>query len=116
MKKERLLLWTVTAVILAGGLQCFAGSGDGGGSMTVSPSVVAVGTTNNFVFTFKSPTNGTYDVGSRVTLKVPLGFTTPQNSNPSAPGFVQLSSVSSQAVVSIRSITTGPGPWTITLD
>src|SRR5690349_21669157 len=104
MKKERLLLQIVVAVMLANGIHCFAGGGDGGGSMTVSPNIVAVGTTNNFVFTFKSPTNGTYDAGSRVTLKVPLGFTAPQNANPSAPGFVQVSSVSTQAVVSIRSI------------
>jgi Bacterial Ig-like domain (group 3) len=116
MKKERILLSAVTALILASVAQGFASSGDGGGSMTVSPGAVPIGTTNNFVFNFKSPTNGTYDSGSRVTLKVPLGWTVPQNANASAPGFVQVSATSTQAVVSIRSITTGTGPWTITVD
>jgi hypothetical protein len=116
MRKEQMLLKAVTVVIFTAIAHGFVAKADSAlPSMTVSPSVVSIGATNNFTFSFRAPDSGNYDPGSRVTLRIPYGWVAPQTNNPSALGFIQLTPVMSQTVVSIRSIN-GTGPWTITVD
>jgi hypothetical protein len=79
----------------------------GGGTMTVSPAVVAGGSTGNtLTFTFTNTASGTssaYTAGSQVSLQVPAGWPTPQNSDPNADGYVAVAG----CTASIASISAG---------
>lgn len=64
-----------------------AASRIGVGKMTVTPTRVAAGSTNDFTFVFTADSaalNGT------TLFDVPRGWTTPQRTNPTAPGYVEL--------------------------
>jgi Bacterial Ig-like domain (group 3) len=111
-----MLLWAMVAMFCASATQAFAsGADDGEGTMTVLPIMVPTGTTNNYAFSFRAPNSGNFDAGSRVTLRIPAGWTAPQTNDPSIAGFVHVSPVLSLTSVAIRSIS-GGGPWTITID
>jgi hypothetical protein len=88
---------------------------DGDGTMSVLPSVVWAATTNNYAFNFRATSSGNFDSGSRVTVRVPAGWTAPQTNDPSVAGFIHVNPVLSMTSVSIRSVS-GTGPWTITID
>ena len=61
---------------------------NGDGTMTVSPGSAQPGSTgNSFTFSFRSPT-ANFSSGSYATVLVPAGWTAPQTSSPSLPGYV----------------------------
>ena len=80
-----------------------AGSPIGIGRMSVVPTIVAAGSTNEFTFTFladRSPLRGT------TIVDFPSGWTAPQRANPSAPGYIELkpgTCAASTRIVSLRS-------------
>ncbi len=90
-----------------------AHSANGDGTMTVSPAQAVSGSTgNSFTFSFRTE-NGDFRSGSYVTMVVPAGWTAPQTSTPSNPGYVSVALVggTSAGPPSV----TGAGPWTITV-
>ena len=116
MKNRSLPVRAVVLILCAGAVPAFGGNAKSGqGKMSVAPSVVAATSSNNFAFTFRAPNSGDYFPGSQATLQVPAGWVAPQTNNASAAGYIRVTPVLSQTVVSIASIT-GSGPWTITLD
>ncbi len=82
------------------------------GTMTVSPTSVSTGSTNNFLFAFRAGKHG-FAAGSQATLLVPAGWTGPQTNDNAGAGFVQVTPVLSGSTVSLDSIA-GSGPWTLT--
>ena len=84
-----------------------AKSGDG--NMTISPTVVAAGTTNSYVFSYVSQKK-IFASGSQTTIQIPLGWSAPQTSNPSGPGFISVAPVLSTSTASLSAIS-GNGPW-----
>lgn len=65
---------------------------DGAGTMTVSPTTVSFGSSNNdFIFHFTNNSSN-FGNGSILTLSVPLGWTNPQESNSGNAGYVTISS------------------------
>lgn len=81
-----LALVAVAGAVAAGGSSA-AGTQIGIGRISVTPNVVAAGSTNEFTFTFladRSPLHGT------TIIDFPGGWTAPQRANPSAPGYVEL--------------------------
>ena len=87
---------------------------NGDGNMTVSPTVVDAGTTNSYPFSFISPKK-TFASGSQATIRIPLGWSAPQTSDPSGPGFVSVAPVLSSSTASLSGIS-GNGPWTLAID
>ena len=88
----------------------------GNGTMTVSPTSVSPGSTNNsFTFQFRA-LNGVgnaYGAGSFATVVVPAGWTTPTTTS-GQPGFVNATGVGTGTVSGPITVT-GSGPWTITV-
>jgi hypothetical protein len=88
----------------------------GSGTMTVSPTSVSPGSTNNsFTFQFRT-LNGVgnaYGAGSFATVVVPAGFTMPTTTS-GQPGFVSASAVAGGSTVGVITVT-GSGPWIITV-
>ena len=64
---------------------------DGDGTMTVSPSSITVGSTNNdFVFHFSNDGNSFQNTGSILTFTIPSGWTAPQETNSNNAGYVTI--------------------------
>ncbi len=92
----------------------FAELHDGTGTMTVSPSNAVPGSTgNSFTFSFRDGTLGTFPANSVVTFTVPSGWTAPQTTSASSPGYVR-STMAGDTVNSIA--VSGSGPWTVTVN
>lgn len=98
---------------------------DGDGTVTVfsNPASICAGTTgNDFVFQFrtKNGTTGAYASGSQATITIPIGWTTPQTSSVSSPGFISVSPVGSGSTASFPTLPTptitGTGPWTVLIN
>ncbi len=91
----------------------------GEGTMTVTSipaSVVANSTGNVLVFMFTNPCRGRgLHAQSQATVVVPAGWTQPQSTNSGLPGYVSVTSAHCGAPT-IASVTTGAGPWTITIN
>ena len=66
-------------------------------------------------FGFRNGTRGDFNAGSQFALRVPAGWTVPQNAAPANPGYVSIVSTSGTATASILSVT-GSGPWTVTVN
>jgi hypothetical protein len=110
------------ALVLASAWTAFANPHDGTGSMTVSPgTAIASSTGNSFVFSFReSPihTQDNFPASSTVTIAVPSGWTAPQTTNSSLPGFVSTAAAGEAPPLGITLNSTavsGTGPWTITV-
>ena len=88
----------------------------GNGTMTVSPTSVSPGSTDNsFTFQFRA-LNGVgnaYGAGSFATVVVPAGWTTPTTTS-GQPGFVNATGFGTGTVSGPITVT-GSGPWTITV-
>lgn len=85
---------------------------DGQGTITVSPTAVYAGTTSNYLFTFQSTKQ--YSAGSQATLQIPAGWSVPQTSNVSGPGYVTVAPVLGSSTVALAGIS-GSGPWTLSI-
>lgn len=83
------------------------------GSLTVSPTTVPVATTNQFTFSFRA-SKFPFNPGSQFTMQIPAGWSGPQTSNPSGPGYVSLTPVLSASTATLSGIS-GTGPWTISI-
>ncbi len=96
MTKINLIKFGVVAVAAASliaGSVAMAGpsASDGDGTMTVSPtSVVSASTNNDFTFHFTNNSGYDFSGSSQLTLTVPSGWTTPQDSSSSTAGFVTI--------------------------
>ncbi len=92
----------------------FADPYDGTGTMTVSPSRVVPGSSgNSFTFSFLEGTPGTFPDNSVVAIIVPAGWTAPQTTDASSPGYISATGVGD----TVNSITVdGSGPWTVTIN
>jgi Cadherin-like domain len=92
----------------------FADPHDGTGTMTVSPSRVVPGSTgNSFIFSFRDETLGIFPANSVVTITVPSGWTAPQTTSASSPGYISYTLVGD----TVNSITViGSGPWVVTIN
>lgn len=86
---------------------------DGQGNITVTPNSVLAGSTNDYVFSYRTPKNP-FNPGAQLALQVPAGWSAPQTNNPAGAGFITLTPVLS-ATGAITSIT-GTGPWVIGLN
>jgi hypothetical protein len=94
---------------------------NGDGTMVVNMTNVTVGSTgNNFNFNFNFTVTGSnpyFAAGSQARIIVPAGWTAPQNSSPSSAGFVSVAAgITPCSAFSFNNITTGSGPWNITID
>src|SRR5690349_4909844 len=114
MKKEILIAGTLLGyMVLCAGQARAVLAKNGDGNMTVSPTTINAGDTNTFVFSFVSPKK-TFSVGSQATLKIPQGWSAPQTSDPSGPGFISVTPVLSGSTAAVSGIG-GNGPWTVTI-
>jgi hypothetical protein len=115
MKKEILIAGAFFGCMILYTTQALAvaSAKNGDGNMTVSPTVVIAGTTNSYVFSFVSQKK-TFDPGSQATIQIPLGWSAPQTSNPSGPGFISVAPVLSGSAASVSG-TSGDGPWTVSI-
>lgn len=86
---------------------------DGQGNITVTPNSVLAGSTNDYVFSYRTPKNP-FNPGAQLALQVPAGWSAPQTNNPAGAGFITLTPVLN-ATGAIASIT-GTGPWVIGLN
>ena len=79
-----------------------AASGDGSGTMTVSPTSVSAGSANTHAFTYTARGGGGGLTG-QVTVDVATGFSAPQNTSSSNPGFVSITggSCTSKTIASV---------------
>ncbi|SEG48301.1 beta strand repeat-containing protein, partial [Flavobacterium urumqiense] len=71
---------------------------DGDGTITVltAPTSKCSGSTgNSLTFTFTAPNGKDFNAVSELTLLVPIGWTTPQNTTSTNPGFISLSGTAS---------------------
>ncbi|MEV0788880.1 hypothetical protein [Kribbella sp. NPDC050459] len=100
-----------TVGLLNAGPAFAANAASGEGTMNVSPSSVAAGSTGNqLTFTFKAGGNK-FANGSKVALTVPAGWT-PPSTTLGTPGYTTASGLScGPGSLSIS----GAGPWTITV-
>ena len=90
-----------------------ASSGDG--TMTVSPLIVAAGSTgNSFTFTFAAENGKDFNAGSEVTVVVPAGWTAPTTA--AGAGQIILSAGNCASVALHTGGISGTGPWTIPID
>ncbi len=106
----------VASAILAMPAWAAASAKDGEGAVVVSPaSTPASSTGNSFAFGFRNGTRGDFNAGSQLALRVPAGWTVPQNATPANPGYVSIVSTSGTATASILSVA-GSGPWTVTVN
>jgi len=88
---------------------------DGSGSVNVNPTAAtAASTGNSFTFTFSTDQGKDLLTGAQVTVVVPTGWTTPQSSSSSTPGFVSVTNGTCGSA-SLASIS-GTGPWTVTIN
>jgi hypothetical protein len=98
----------LTATGLTSGLvaQMTFTDGSGAGTMTVSPTLATAGSTGNtLTFQFRTITSsGAYGSGSYATVVVPTGWTAPQKSSGSSPGFISVSAVGSGSTASVSLI------------
>jgi hypothetical protein len=88
----------------------------GDGTMTVSPGNTTTGSNlNSFIFNFTWDNN--FKSGSQATILVPLGWTAPQLSNPTNPGYVSVAKGPASAcnAANLDSIT-ATGPWNIVIN
>ncbi len=87
MKFTSIMMIAGLALILMAGAGS-AASGDG--TMTVSPTSVTAGSTdNNFIFTFNNQAH-TFRTGSQATITIPSSWTAPQNRNSGRKGYVSV--------------------------
>ena len=112
--------YTVTATGTSGAIAKAAftdgAARDGDGVMVVSPTSAAAGSTNNnFSFTFTADPGKDFSSGSQVTLLVPGVWSQPRISGSSA-GRVTVASGATCTAVGAPAISSGSGPWTITVD
>jgi hypothetical protein len=115
MRKEILIAGKLFGfMVLCAGQALAVPAKSGDGNMTVSPTVVNAGDTNSFVFSFVSPKK-TFSAGSQATILIPLGWSAPQTSDPSGPGFLSVAPVLSGSTASVSG-TGGNGPWTVTIN
>ncbi len=86
-----------------------ASNNSGSGTMTVSPNSATAGSTgNSFTFTFATETGKDLTVtGSQVSVQIPAGWTTPQNTTRGNPGFVSVANVTCAGAPTIASVTGG---------
>ena len=80
--------------------------------MTVSPTTLNAGSITDYLFTFQSTKQ--YSAGSQATLQIPAGWSAPQTSNVSGPGYVTVAPVLGGSTVALAGIS-GSGPWTLTI-
>ena len=84
-----------------------ASSGDG--TMTVSPLIVAAGSTgNSFTFTFTSQNGKDFNAGSQATILVPSGWTAPTSGN--------VTVTNGTCTAASLGTISGSGPWTIPIN
>ncbi len=109
--------FTLTAVGSSSALQARtaftdANANDGDGSMVLSPATaLAASTGNTLTFTFSS--SKTFNSGAQIVQQIPAGFTAPQTSASSNPGFVSFGgSGGCTATLGIS----GSGPWQIAVN
>lgn len=108
------------AVLIAGFLcpvQAWAANSavDGDGAMTVSPAqAVENSTVNAFIFSWRNTNVGKFNEGSQCTLLFPEGWTPPQTTNSSCPGYISLTTVG-KASAAVSAVS-GSGPWTVMID
>ena len=85
-----------------------AGNNSGSGTMTVSPNSATAGSTgNSFTFTFATETGKDLTTPSLVTVQIPAGWTTPQNTTSGNPGFVSAANLTCAGAPTIASVTGG---------
>ena len=89
---------------------------DGDGTAAVSPASTTGGSAGNgFAFSFRNGTRGNFNAGSQFTLRIPAGWTAPQGTNSSLPGYVGVVSTTGTASAAFSSVT-GSGPWIATVN
>jgi large repetitive protein len=83
-----------------------AAAGDGSGTMTVSPTSVSAASANTYAFTYTARAGGGGLTG-QVTVNIATGFSAPQNTSSSNPGFVSIASGSctSKSIAGVSSQT-----------
>ena len=79
-----------------------ANSGDGTMTVTTTPTTVYAGSTgDNLTFTFSAPNgNHPFNSGSQATVAIPTGWTAPQTTSPTAPGYVTVTAYGGGSVSS----------------
>jgi biotin carboxyl carrier protein len=84
---------------------------------TVSPTATCEASTgNNLTFTI-SRVSGSYGQGSQVSIVIPAGWTAPQTSSATSPGFVAIGGTTGTGTTAaVSSSITGSGPWTILIN
>ncbi|MBU1693958.1 MAG: hypothetical protein KJ726_06640, partial [Verrucomicrobia bacterium] len=83
--------------------------------MIASPAQATAGSISNFfAFSWRNSNGGKFNAGSQCTLFIPAGWTAPQNTNASHPGYVSVAPVGN-ASAAINSIA-GSTSWTVTVD
>jgi hypothetical protein len=104
---------TAAALCVMAASSAWAAVNDGDGTMTVTPSNVTAGASgSNFVFSYRNEAGGAFTAGSQLTLLVPAGWTAPQITNASSPGYVRVVSTAGVATASIVAISNA-APWTV---
>src|SRR6266403_5594592 len=84
---------------------------NGDGTESVSPASVITSSANNaFTVSFRNQLKA-FNAGSYAHVVVPIGWTPPQTSNPSNPGYVKATAFGSATVTSTS--TAGGGPYTV---
>jgi hypothetical protein len=108
---------TTAAVFLLVYAQSVAGPAkDGQGVLRVSPTIADQEGTQDYVFTFRAPGNG-FEVGSKLMIDIPVGWSAPQTGDPEGAGHVQATPLFAGSAVSTPILTgNGNGPWTLTMD
>lgn len=85
-------------------------------TLTVSPTEVAGGSTNDFTFTFTSQNSSLAGAGSTLTLSIDKAFLpAPQTSDANDPGYLQAQNVNCQQGPTITSITGPSTKWLVAM-
>ena len=101
-----LLIHGAVNTALAGGTP---EAGNGTGTIVVTPTYAcAASTGNSFAFTYTLLSGSMAKSGAQVTITVPTGWTAPQTTNPSNPGYISYTSATTKTLA----VT---GTWTISV-
>ena len=106
-----LLMGLVFMIVSVGNVAKGADANNGTGTMVVVPNYSCASSTgNSFTFTY-TLTGGTAKSGAQVSLDIPSGWTAPQTSSSSNPGYVNFTSTATKTLA-----VSGTGPWTISIN
>jgi len=98
-------------IVSVGNVAKGADANNGTGTMVVVPNYSCASSTgNSFTFTY-TLTGGTAKSGAQVSLDIPSGWTAPQTSSSSNPGYVNFTSTATKTLA-----VSGTGPWTISIN